>query len=325
MSQSRVRAHFDHKFAKKNLSAYLDNALSERERRRVRHHLEHCADCRHDLATLRATQQALHALPLKPVPRSFALPASVQQRQVSFRRWNMAYGAMRGLTVAVSFVLVLLLSGDALMGMDVIPMFGQMQPKSAPVALESAPMEPEVEVIVEKEAEKASGNQQLLAPAGAGKEGEGKPETEIARTAENPVQEIAAPAAKSLAQATPSPSTRVLTAKRVAAPAPTGAGAHILTTPAEQTQKVVREAAQVATKTALPEIVVKEVAEEGEATREATSADWEQPKVGQPAGPVAESPLLKLWGDIRLLSGLLLGILLMLLAGLIWTGQKRRI
>jgi hypothetical protein len=219
------------------------------------------------------------------------------------------------------------------MGMGVTSMFGLVQPKSAPVMLESVPMEAEREVVVEKEVEKASGERQLLAPAGKGAEGE--PETEIVKAAEMPVQEEASPEAMTLAQATQPPSAKALGAQKAAPapqavsegaiPKPTQASAHVSATPVERSLKVARGADQAATATALPKIVAKPAAEEGEATREATSADWEQPELKEPASAVVESPLLKLWGAVRLLAGLLLGILLMLLAGLIIVGQKRHI
>jgi len=125
----RVRLYLDHTFAERNLSAYVDERLTERERARVERHLAVCEACREDLATLRQTVALLRSAPQVRVPRSFALPRSVQDEQARYRRWDAAFVAMRNLTVAASVLLVLLISGDAVLNATV-----QRLPMSAPRA-----------------------------------------------------------------------------------------------------------------------------------------------------------------------------------------------
>ncbi|MFH2202085.1 MAG: zf-HC2 domain-containing protein [Elusimicrobiota bacterium] len=53
------------------LSAYIDDALSERERRRVDAHMEKCAECRAELADLRKVSTMVAALPEHELPGGF--------------------------------------------------------------------------------------------------------------------------------------------------------------------------------------------------------------------------------------------------------------
>lgn len=55
------------------LSAYLDAALSPRERTTVEQHLLTCTQCQQQLTGLRQTVALLHALPEPALPRSFVL------------------------------------------------------------------------------------------------------------------------------------------------------------------------------------------------------------------------------------------------------------
>lgn len=115
-----IKARSDHRFAADNLSPYLDGRLTAREKERLERHLAVCPDCRQELSTLRETVALLRQTPMRPVPRSFTLPVSVQAEQVQHRRWNMAYSFMRTATVVVSLLLVLVVSGDVLLGQGVI-------------------------------------------------------------------------------------------------------------------------------------------------------------------------------------------------------------
>lgn len=148
-----MRKSRDHRFASDNLSAYLDGRLAERERRRVERHLAECEVCREDLATLRETVTLLRQVPSMPLPRSFTLPVSAQAEQTRFRRWNMAYGLLRGATVAVSFVLFLLLSSDALIGRGILPLMRSEPPREQVFEVALAPQTEvvvkEVEAVVE--------------------------------------------------------------------------------------------------------------------------------------------------------------------------------
>lgn len=112
----RVRSCLEHRYTAARTSAYVDGSLADGERLRVERHLERCEACRRDVATLRQTVSLLRGVPRLSVPRSFALPRSVQTEQARYRRWDTAFGALRSATLVASVLLVLLVSGDALLG-----------------------------------------------------------------------------------------------------------------------------------------------------------------------------------------------------------------
>ncbi|MBC7233364.1 MAG: zf-HC2 domain-containing protein [Chloroflexi bacterium] len=105
----------EHEFCQEELSAFLDGALTPRERRRVEKHLEQCAACRRDLASLQQTVALLRAAPMVKPPRSFLLPASERARQRQWQRTRLAYGYLRVATAMATVLLVLVISGDALL------------------------------------------------------------------------------------------------------------------------------------------------------------------------------------------------------------------
>ncbi len=65
MSQFFFQARFrrDHRWAPRQMSAYLDGELSASRHARMERHTEECADCRSLLAGLRLMLSALHRLP----------------------------------------------------------------------------------------------------------------------------------------------------------------------------------------------------------------------------------------------------------------------
>jgi hypothetical protein len=105
----------EHEFCQDGLSAFLDGALTPRERRRVEKHLEQCAACRRDLASLQQTVALLRAAPMVKPPRSFLLPASERARQRQWQRTRLAYGYLRVATAMATVLLVLVISGDAVL------------------------------------------------------------------------------------------------------------------------------------------------------------------------------------------------------------------
>jgi hypothetical protein len=62
-----------HNRLRQSLSAYVDGAISERDRTAIEAHLVVCETCAAELEGLRATSEALQALPAVAAPRSFAL------------------------------------------------------------------------------------------------------------------------------------------------------------------------------------------------------------------------------------------------------------
>jgi hypothetical protein len=103
---------FRHSRFRRDLSAYLDDMLSERARRRLEAHLDSCEACRQELAELRGTVEALGSLPMAEVPRSFTLAAApvaeVRPRPAARR---LEFG-LRLATATAAFVLALVVVGD---------------------------------------------------------------------------------------------------------------------------------------------------------------------------------------------------------------------
>ncbi len=103
---------FRHRRFRRDLSAYLDNMLSERARRRLEVHLDSCQACRQELAELRATIEVLGSLPMAEAPRSFALaaaPAAEVRPRPTARR--LEFG-LRLATATAAFALALVVIGD---------------------------------------------------------------------------------------------------------------------------------------------------------------------------------------------------------------------
>jgi len=107
-----VLLQFRHRRFRRDLSAYLDDMLSERARRRLETHLDSCQACRQELAELRSTVEALGSLPMAEVPRSFTLAAApvaeVRPRPAARR---LEFG-LRLATATAAFVLALVVVGD---------------------------------------------------------------------------------------------------------------------------------------------------------------------------------------------------------------------
>jgi hypothetical protein len=108
----RVLLQFRHRRFRRDLSAYADNMLSQRARRRLEAHLDSCQACRQELTELRLTVEALGSLPMAEVPRSFALAAApvaeVGPRPAARR---LEFG-LRLATATAAFALALVVIGD---------------------------------------------------------------------------------------------------------------------------------------------------------------------------------------------------------------------
>ncbi|KPJ51572.1 MAG: hypothetical protein AMJ38_00060 [Dehalococcoidia bacterium DG_22] len=107
-----VLLQFRHRRFRRDLSAYVDNMLSEQARRRLEAHLDSCQACRQELAELRSTVEALGSLPMAEVPRSFTLAAApvaeVRPRPTARR---LEFG-LRLATATAAFALALVVIGD---------------------------------------------------------------------------------------------------------------------------------------------------------------------------------------------------------------------
>ena len=69
---------FRHGKLRELLSSYIDDEVSDSERRRVERHLPTCEECRQELESLRVTVTALRQLPEIQTARSFAITAEPQ-------------------------------------------------------------------------------------------------------------------------------------------------------------------------------------------------------------------------------------------------------
>lgn len=104
-----------HALSRDDLSAYLDGELEPRRVERLERHLQSCAECCRELASLRETQALLRCVPQRPLPCSFVLPASVAVERKRRLLWNTGFAAFRGVSVALGLALILALSGNALL------------------------------------------------------------------------------------------------------------------------------------------------------------------------------------------------------------------
>jgi hypothetical protein len=92
------------------LSLLLDDRVDPVEVGAVNGHLQSCDQCNRSLQELTATVQALRALPVPPLPRSFQIP---EPSRASL--WSRLFGsgmALQGLAAAAAALFVVLLSTD---------------------------------------------------------------------------------------------------------------------------------------------------------------------------------------------------------------------
>ena len=354
----RSRAQRNHLYAAGNLSAYLDDALPSGERQRIEDHLSICAECRSDLASLRQTVALLRRATMRTAPRSFALPLSAQPEQRAYRRWSSAYGTLRTASVVVSLLLVLFFSGDALFGRWSGPL-GQ-QPDmatmreaapeealaAAPVRMQDAPMramapmaapaEAAVElpqlspappmgtVVVEKEVALSP----KLAPAmGGGGEVSSNADAPPPMSVPKPsgVGPVAAPAdeRRISSAATPDESVVLSAAPQAEAVLPADTShATLFPSPTFFASLPERGAARAVTLAPLATPEAKLAAREAPETSELSSG-----ALADGHSPVAAGPGVwwRVWYAVRMASGVLVGLLLMLVAGLLWVAPRRRI
>lgn len=123
MNRGFETAHPDWERQREQLSAYLDEALSDTERAELERHLSGCAECRRELAELREVRTLLRALPAPALERSFLLPetgaipealplpSAPRQRTANDRRLRIARLSQTVGTVAAAAGFILLMCG----------------------------------------------------------------------------------------------------------------------------------------------------------------------------------------------------------------------
>ena len=92
------------------LSPYIDGQVTSTERARLEDHLEQCADCREELASLQLMVSLLGELPEIRTSRSFTLTARPEPARPAFR---FATAAKLGASVAVVLLIVVILTDVA--------------------------------------------------------------------------------------------------------------------------------------------------------------------------------------------------------------------
>jgi cobalamin biosynthesis Mg chelatase CobN len=109
-----LRGLFRRRCSRDQLSCYLDGQLSERQAARVEKHLNECTDCREELDSLRATVDLLGCVTPPCMPRPVVIPEAAIEAQSRTRRLDTTFATLRVGAVAVTLVLAVLLSQDAI-------------------------------------------------------------------------------------------------------------------------------------------------------------------------------------------------------------------
>jgi anti-sigma factor RsiW len=133
----------EHRYVEVRLSAYVDDEVSDRERRRIEAHLAHCGECRAELRALRWTVSLLRQAPPVKAPRLFVVREAdlAKERRPARRRAPLL--VTQWATAAVALLFVLILGADLLVGRGL--------PQVAGVPLRGGREEVAVTQLVERE------------------------------------------------------------------------------------------------------------------------------------------------------------------------------
>jgi Putative zinc-finger len=124
------------------LSAYMDERVNARERAQVERHLQTCAACQADLASLRATVQAVRAMPAARLPHSFMLPHSMARQP----RPSWTFPILRTATAVVVALFVLVTVGDVL-GLNTLRQNNVATREAQPLSAAMQPAQPSAEAL----------------------------------------------------------------------------------------------------------------------------------------------------------------------------------
>jgi anti-sigma factor RsiW len=348
----------EHRFSAENMSAYIDKQLTPREAARLERHLAVCKSCPADLATLRQAKLVLQRAPVLPVPRSFMLPASAQAQRAHYHGLNRAFTMLSSTTAVVALVLVVLVASDALFSYLGIPANGAR--KSAPFLASSAPSSGAADTQLAPAA--TTGGAAESYASSTEQPGVNEPTVESAvppssvpqptqesvRVPSEPPQPTAATVSKLAAVPGSSPtddtagaaSVEANTVDTAATPASKGLAVERSNsgTPAQS------PVAPSATPVVLSPTVTPVEASPTPVTPSATETLIElTPTPAQVAAAVQDTvpqteptlapgdeswtrePMWGIWRGVRIASYVLVGVLLILLAALLWTGYRRRL
>lgn len=232
------------------LSEFMNGDLSDAERQAVEAHLRGCVECRRDFESLRMTIQLLRQVPLRPIPRSFTIPAQTRRRspQVVWLRWS---------TGVLAATLVALLALRFVLPGQLSPATPALEPAASSAARPFAAAVP------------TSAPAAMPVPASSSNQAAGESTQPATAAPREAVQPLAASAQLPTVAPTPAPAVPGHNASGLAqaAAAPTS-GVSSAVTPVERVQKA---AAPVAGQSATPQ---------GEATGNAGAAPTPQPVAG---------------------------------------------
>ncbi len=131
------------------LSSYIDGRVDAHECALVEKHVQTCAACQADLATLRATVQATRALPAVRVPRAFTLPRSMARQP----RPSWTFPIFRAATAVTAALFILVAAGDwAGLGTRLLPASPPHLVQPVYVAMEQATPAPAPQLFAQTEA-----------------------------------------------------------------------------------------------------------------------------------------------------------------------------
>lgn len=327
MSIFHDRFKADHRFAAKHMSDYMDGILSAREATRLERHLSLCVTCQADLATLRQTKSLLQHAPLLAVPHSFALPASMQVQRARYQRLNRSFVMLGSASAVVAFLLVVLIASDTLFSYLGIPA-STARYAAAPLVSLSAPSagtpDTQLGLVATSEGVTELANTPMEEPAAPGTTQNGVlPPSETSQPTDTVAGKLAA-----VPQSTPSPdesrSSGIEAVENTVTPlAPKGLGVASNNSATPSMTPLTPSATPIppsptatlpeATTPAEVAAAVATTTEEEAATPEPAANSWTQ------------QPLWRAWRGVRIAAFILAGVLCILLAGLLWTGYRRRL
>jgi hypothetical protein len=225
------------------LNAYLDDALTPRQRQHFEEQLAQEPELRAELAQLRLIKRQLHQLPTRPVPRNFTLdPARYgrPQRQPLLQ----LYPALRVATALTAFFFILAVAAEVVTSGAGVPAIADMAPMAEQVEVTrmvqvEVAEEGEVveitrvvteEVLVEEEAveEAAEAEEETMAEEPAVQAPTEEPAAEMAQ--EGPTAEATATMTGETALTAEAAADTALTATPTSTPSPAGTTAVATTT-----------------------------------------------------------------------------------------------
>lgn len=102
----------NHKLRERQLSAYVDNELSENDAQSVREHLEECAQCQRQVQVLRAIRMSIRDAASVVLPETFvySVQRAIRQEEQEYVVWLGPERFARNLVAALSIIVLTLVA-----------------------------------------------------------------------------------------------------------------------------------------------------------------------------------------------------------------------